>query len=367
MNKKKIILFHCLFWFFDFFKDTIYGFQYYYFYDAQYTLASLYKTTAIDFVRTLLTAALFYANALVLVPRFFGKGRYGVYAVSVLALLVAFTPAHYLLEVILLKYFNWATYGREITMIWIFQSVLRASVMYLMLGIAYGYVVSYFKTQEEKKELEKAKLATELAFLKSQINPHFLFNTINDIYALTYQKSDLAPDALLKLSGLLRYMLRESEQEQVLLTKEADYLQDVVELQKIGLKGNAYIAYSCEGISAHQHIAPLLLISFVENAFKHGVCTDPAHPIIISLVVEEETLLFSVFNRKNRDQKDRTGGIGLTNVRRRLELLYPDRHKLEIVEDDYTYTVDLTLQLNNTTFAVEARSSKGEAIPAEIY
>ncbi|WP_018480004.1 sensor histidine kinase [Pontibacter roseus] len=364
MNKKKIILFHCLFWFFDFFKDTIYGFQYYYFYDAQYTLASLYKTTAIDFVRTLLTAALFYVNALVLVPCFFGKGRYGLYALSVLLLLVAFTPVHYLLEIILLKYFSWATYGREITMVWIFQSVLNASLMYLMLGIAYGYVVDYFKAQDEKKELEKAKLTTELAFLKSQINPHFLFNTINDIYALTYQKSDLAPNALLKLSGLLRYMLRESEQERVPLSKEADYLQDVVELQKIGLKGNAYIRYSCAGNMAKNHIAPLLLISFVENAFKHGICTDPAHPIDIRLQVEGGTLLFRVYNRKNRDQKDRTGGIGLANVRRRLELLYPDRYDLGISEDEHTYTVNLTLQLHNI-LAAKAKTMKAKAIPAE--
>lgn len=367
MNKKHIILFHCLFWFFDFFKDTVYGFQYYYFYDAQYTLASLYKTTAVDFVRTLLMAALFYANALVLVPRFFGKARYGLYALSVLALLVAFTPVHYLFEVILLKYFNWATYGREITMVWIFQSVLRGSVMYLMLGIAYGYVMEYFKTQEEKKELEKAKLATELAFLKSQINPHFLFNTINDIYSLTYQKSDLAPDALLKLSGLLRYMLRESEQELVPLSKEADYLQDVVELQQIGLKGNACIEYNCEGSIADKQIVPLLLISFVENAFKHGILTDPDYPIRIHLVVEDDRLLFTVFNRKNSDQKDRTGGIGLTNVRRRLELLYPDRYSLEIAEDAQTYTVELSLQLDTPIPDSKTKLSKAKALPAEAY
>jgi two-component system, LytTR family, sensor kinase len=367
MNKKHIVLFHCLFWFFDFFKDAVYGFQYYYFYDAQYTLASLYKTTAVDLVRTLLMAALFYANALVLVPRFFGKARYGLYALSVLALLGAFTPVHYLMEVILLKYFNWATYGREITMVWIFQSVLRGSVMYLMLGIAYGYVMDYFKTQEEKKELEKAKLATELAFLKSQINPHFLFNTINDIYSLTYQKSDLAPGALLKLSGLLRYMLRESEQELVLLSKEADYLQDVVELQQIGLKGNACIEFSCEGSIANKQIAPLLLISFVENAFKHGVITDPDYPVSIHLVVEDDSLLFTVFNRKNRNQKDRTGGIGLTNVRRRLELLYPDRHSLEITEEEQTYNVELSLQLDAAIPDAKNKSTRAAAIPAEVY
>jgi two-component system, LytTR family, sensor kinase len=354
MHKNKIILFHFLFWFINFFKDVVYGFQYYYFYESQYTLESLYKTTAIDLVRTLLTVALFYANASFLVPRLFGKGKYVLYAGSVLLLVGVFTPVHYLLETILLKYFSWSTYGREITMIWIYQSVLRASLMYIMLGIAYGYVVNYFKTQQEKKALEQAKLTTELAFLRSQINPHFLFNTINDIYSLTYQKSDLAPDALLKLSGLLRYMLRESEQQQVLLTKEADYIKDVVELQKIGLKGNAFIYFSTEGTIEGKQIAPLMLISFVENAFKHGVCTDPENPVTIALRAAGDNLHFTVFNIKNKDQKDRTGGIGLTNVRRRLELLYPGKHTLDISEEEHTFLVELSLQLNKTIVRAEA-------------
>ncbi|MEJ8803655.1 sensor histidine kinase [Pontibacter sp. H249] len=365
MHKKKIILFHVLFWFFDFFKDAVYGFQYYYFYESQYTLESLYKTTAIDFMRTLLTAALFYANASVLVPRLFSKGKYVLYVISVLALVVAFTPVHYLLETILLKYFSWSTYGREITMIWIFQSVLRGSIMYILLGIAYGYVVDYFKTQEEKKQLEQAKLTTELAFLRSQINPHFLFNTINDIYSLTYQKSDLAPDALLKLSGLLRYMLRESEQQQVLLKKEVDYLQDVVELQRIGLKGNAFIDLTAEGSIEGKLIAPLMLISFVENAFKHGVCTDPVDPVSIGLRVEEHTLYFTVFNKKNKDQKDKTGGIGLTNVRRRLELLYPEKYTLDITEDEQTYLVELSLQLGKTITGA-AKPTSIKTVLAEV-
>ncbi|RAU81571.1 sensor histidine kinase [Pontibacter arcticus] len=358
MHKKKIILFHVLFWFFDFFKDVVYGFQYYYFYESQYTLGALAKTTAIDFVRTLLMAAIFYANASLLVPRLFGKGKYGLYAVSVLLLVALFTPVHYLLETVLINYFNWATYGREITMIWIFQSVLNASVTYLMLGIAYGYVVNYFKTQEEKKKLEQAKLTTELAFLRSQINPHFLFNTINDIYALTYQKSELAPEALLKLSGLLRYMLRESEQKQVLLTKEADYLQDVVDLQKIGLKGNAFIEFEQEGSINGKLIAPLMLIAFVENAFKHGVCTDPDNPIEMHLRVENDTLYFTVFNQKNKDQKDKTGGIGLTNVRRRLELLYPEKYNLTITEEEHTFKVALTLQLAGKSINPDHKPTK---------
>lgn len=358
MNQKKIILFHVLFWLLDFLQDAVYGFQYYFFYDQQFTLLSLYKTLAVDLIRTLFMMGIFYSNSNLLVPRFLEKSRYGLYLLSVLGLILAFTPGYYLFEYVLQTYFSWSTFGREITFAFMFQNLLVGSWTYLFLSIASRYVSVWFKTQDEKKQLEQAKLIAELAFLRSQINPHFLFNTINDIYALTYQKSDLAPDALLKLSGLLRYMLRESEQQQVALTKEVEYLQDVVELQKVGLKGKACINFVATGSIAGSQIAPLMLISFVENAFKHGVCTDQEHPVSIELLVEEQTLYFTVFNKKNKDQKDKTGGIGLANVCRRLELLYPEKHTLDITEDEQTYLVELSLQLGKTI--------TGAAKPASI-
>lgn len=367
MHRKTIILFHVLFWLFDFLQDAALGFQYYFFYDQQFTLHSLGKTLAVDFIRTLLMVGIFYSNAIVLVPRFFEKGKYGLYVVGVLVLIFAFSPGYYLFEQVLLTSFNWSTYGRDITFAFIFQNLLVGSWTYLLLGIASRYVIVWFETQEEKKALEQAKVTAELAFLRSQINPHFLFNTINDIYALTYQKSDMAPDALLKLSGLLRYMLRESEQQRVLLVKEVDYLKDVVALQKIGLKGNAYIQLEAEGSVTSKFIAPLMLISFVENAFKHGVCTDPANPISINLKVMGNALHFSIFNRKNEDQKDRTGGIGLANVQRRLELLYREKYTLEITEDEHTFLVELSLQLDEFSRNSATKPATAKPEPAAQY
>ena len=345
MDRKRILLFHCLFWFLDTAKDITYGFQYYAFGELQYTWYSLYKISAVEVARTLLTAAIFYANAQLLVPRFFGERRYGQYAASVLVLFLLATPVYYLFEVVLLQYFGWSTYDEQLSFAFLFQGLIKTSIMYILLGIAYRYVLAWHNGQAEKKELEKASLTTELAFLRSQINPHFLFNTINDIYALTYQKSDLAPHALLKLSSLLRYMLRESEQELVPLSKELEYLQDVVELHRIGLKGRAYIELEQLGSAENHRIAPLLLIAFVENAFKHGISTNPEKPIQIRAQQQENQFLFTVFNHKNTDQKDRTGGIGLPNVRRRLELLYPQRHTLQITDGKNTFLVELTLHL----------------------
>lgn len=351
MDKKRILLFHCLFWLVDTLKDIIYGFQYYHFGPWQYTWFSLYKIAAVEIARTLLTASLFYLNAQWLVPRLFEQRRYAGYIAGVLLLFLAFTPVYYLFEVSLLQYFGWATYDDQITFAFLFQGLLVNSLTYILLGIAYRYMLDWYKAQEEKKELEQARMSTELAFLRSQINPHFLFNTINDIYALTYQKSDLAPDALLKLSSLLRYMLRESEQAQVPLIKELEYLQDVIELQRIGLKGNAYIEFEQDGSADGFLIAPLLLIAFVENAFKHGICTQAEQPIYINAFIEKNLLRFIVFNYKNTDQKDQTGGIGLTNVRRRLELLYPHQHSLQIQEEKETFQVELALHLTSVSAA----------------
>jgi LytS/YehU family sensor histidine kinase len=208
----------------------------------------------------------------------------------------------------------------------------------------YFFVAEWYKNKQRGQELEKEKAAAELTFLRSQINPHFLFNTINDIYSLTYQQSAQAPIALLKLSEILRYMLREGKEDTMPLQSEVDYLENVIELQRISAKGNAFINFRIEGYIGTQKIATLLLISFVENTFKHGVLTDAEHPVEITLQVMPERLQFKIRNKKNNNEKDKTGAIGLNNVKRRLQLLYPHRHLLMINDSEQFFTVRLELQ-----------------------
>jgi two-component system LytT family sensor kinase len=216
---------------------------------------------------------------------------------------------------------------------------------YFVYGLMYFFAESWYRTQHLQQSLEKEKSAAELAFLRSQLNPHFLFNTINDIYSLTYQKSEQAPEALLKLAELLRYMLRESNEDFMPLSAEVQYLENLVELQRISAKGKAYVIFDIDGLVSTQKLASLLLVSFVENAFKHGVLNDTANPVHIRLSGGHKSVEFSVHNRKNNNsQKDQTGGIGLNNVRRRLELLYPRKHRLQIDETHEFYTVNLVLQ-----------------------
>jgi two-component system, LytTR family, sensor kinase len=140
-------------------------------------------------------------------------------------------------------------------------------------------------------------------------------------------------------------MLREGKEDAMLLQNEIKYLENVIELQRISAKGNAYINFNIEGYIGSQKIATLLLIAFVENAFKHGILTNPDNPVNINLQATPDAIYFSVENKKNRDEKDKTGGIGLNNVRRRLELIYPGTHNLTIEDKDEFYTVNLELQL----------------------
>lgn len=215
---------------------------------------------------------------------------------------------------------------------------------YFVYGLMYFFAESWYRSQQLQQSLEKEKSAAELAFLRSQLNPHFLFNTINDVYSLTYQKSDQAPEALLKLAELLRYMLRESNKDFMPLSAEVHYLENLVELQRISAKGKAYITFNIDYVVSSQKLASLLLVAFVENAFKHGVLNDIENPVRICLSGDNERVEFSVHNKKNNSEKDQTGGIGLNNVRRRLELMYPRKHNLRIDETHEFYTVNLVLQ-----------------------
>jgi len=215
---------------------------------------------------------------------------------------------------------------------------------YFIYGLMYFFAENWYKTRQLQQELQKEKSTAELAFLRSQLNPHFLFNTLNDIYSLTYQKSDQAPEAVLKLSELLRYMLREGTEDFMPLTQEIQYLETLIKLQLISAKGNAHIQMDAEGALGEYTVASLLFVSFVENAFKHGVLNDPSNPVSIKLITGDGNIYFSVTNKKNQDQKDKTCGIGLNNVRRRLELMYPDRHQLEIVDGEDHYNVNLLLK-----------------------
>jgi LytS/YehU family sensor histidine kinase len=208
------------------------------------------------------------------------------------------------------------------------------------------YTIDWVKTSQKQMELERQKQMSELALLRSQINPHFLFNTLNNIYSLVYQKSEKAPQVVLKLSEIMRYMLYESNTEKVLLSKEIEYLKGFIEIQKLRLKNEDAIKFEIKGNIENVFIAPMLLIPFVENAFKHG--DKGAENIInIKLSIENKTLVFEVINPvKNIEPiyKDNAHGIGLQNIQRRLNLIYPSTHLLEIKKQNDLFKVTLKIE-----------------------
>ena len=222
---------------------------------------------------------------------------------------------------------------------------LFISGFFTVISTLLKFSADWFANERIQRNLETQKKDMELQFLKSQLNPHFLFNSLNNIYSLAYQKSEKTPDAILKLSEIMRYMIYESNDSWVDLDKEIDYVKSFVELQKLRFKDGATVKITVEGEIDGQQIVPLLLISFVENAFKHGVANDPKDPIKINVVVDQKTLRFSVSNKKNTANKDSMGGVGLNNVERRLQLLYPDQYQLTIENSATHYTTHLILNL----------------------
>lgn len=291
------------------------------------------------------SALFFYVNYLLLVPYVLKKGNIVKYILSLIGCIVVFSPLYYLMEQIVYPLIGWKSYDLDLDFFFAFIITLGANFLNIFLALLLSYLMDWRTIRAEKEVLEKEQLKTELAFLKSQVNPHYLFNTINDIYSLTQQQSEEAPEALLKLSELLRYMLRESDDPYVPLTNEIDYLNNVIALQKIGQKGNSYINFKVIGKIERQKIAPLILINFIENAFKHGIFKNNEEPIHILIAVDGPKFHLHLRNQINTAKKDRTGGIGLVNVQRRLGLIYPGRHELLIDQQTHTFIVDLKIDL----------------------
>ena len=200
--------------------------------------------------------------------------------------------------------------------------------------------------ESKKQEIENEKLATELSFLKSQINPHFLFNTLNNIYSLALVKSEATADAVLKLSSIMRYVLSETKHDTVPLDKEIQFIRHYIELQKVRLTDKVTIEFNVEGETEGKQIAPLILIPFVENAFKYGVSTKETSKLLFEVKAKADSISFTAQNDmiSHDSGNENNTGIGLKNTKRRLELLYPDAHKLTVTEENKQFIVNLILQ-----------------------
>ncbi len=283
---------------------------------------------------------LFLLNSEWLVPQVFRRKGMSAYLLSLLGLIVCFAIFQMLLK-------EWTIPGelirRHYDVFWAVVPVMFVTA----LSTGYGFIRLQLKQEKSRQQERQERLKSELSFLRSQISPHFIFNILNSIVYLIRSNSSLAEPVTIKLSELMRYMLYESGDAQVPLEKEVEYLKNYVELQKIRFEEDVDIRLEIAGSIGPQLIEPMLMIPFVENAFKHGVGLVRQPVIDISLKIKEKSLSFSVKNKTSNEtaeDKDSASGIGLRNVQRRLELLYPDRHELEISPDGEWFKVELTLK-----------------------
>lgn len=293
-------------------------------------------------VSNLLQVGIFYFNAYYLYPKLMNKRLWWLYLLALPVLIYG----SFLVKLGMLRIFE-----PDLQMKGFYYGLLFfPSILFVVASIIYRLIVDNIRHEKRKKEQQAEQLAIELKFLRSQISPHFLFNVLTNLVSLARKKSDLMEPSLIMLSDLMRYMLYDSEGKKVPLVKEVQYLKSYIELQKLRFGDDARIETDIRitDEEAQHGIEPMLLIPFVENAFKHGIGWIEDPWILIRLEVTEGRLTFTVKNKfsdNGKDSKDGNSGIGLANVSSRLKLLYPAQHILSIQKEGNVFATVLTLHL----------------------
>lgn len=309
----------------------------------------LSRPTIRDFIGNFLMLSVFYLNYYLFIPAFYFKKKYITYTFCIVAALLLICllpslltgripwnspppPIHSGLVDGMPPYPRGNHFTQEIRHhIFLFIIVMLSSVL--------------LRVRERWFQAETARYNDELSHLKAQINPHFLFNTLNSIYSLALAKDDGAPDAIVELSELMRYIIKDADKHEVLLRKELAYLNNYIALQQSRLGRTVDIMYEVDVAPGDKMIAPLIIISFIENAFKYGVNPDKVSVITIKLELKQNVFSLYVANKKVTKAPVDGDGIGVENTKKRLQLLYPSRHELQIVDNDIDFSVNLIMHL----------------------
>jgi two-component system, LytTR family, sensor kinase len=296
----------------------------------------------LNFITNILWIGPFYLNAYLLTPLLFNHRRYLEYIGSLILLFGVMLSINFVLFKFAVDLDHFSLKGAT-------YFLLPAFLLTIAVSTAFRLVKDRLEADKLTKDRQEENLKTELSFLRSQISPHFIFNILNNLVALEQMKSPELGPTILKLAALMQYMLYDTDEERVPLSKEVEYLQSYIDLQKQRFGNKVPISVALETPPGFLEIEPMLLIPFVENAFKHGVGLIDQPSIDIGLCVREKTLYFKVRNRYNISSievKDKTSGIGLGNVKRRLKLLYGNLQRLDISRDNGWFIVSLQLNLH---------------------
>ena len=304
------------------------------------------KDLAYFFSMSITRILIFYLFYSLIWPRFLQAGRWPLLLLLAPLGILLFPALRYAIEEVaypaLLGFGNY----KDPTV----ASYLRDNLFWRALPITAASLIVYlleqrWEAQRRHRELLKEKTASELAFLRSQLNPHFLFNTLSYLHTEAIRVSPALADTVLELSDMLRYSLHSARKERAPIDEEVRLVHNYLAIFEKRFKGRFFVQFTAGGQALSQKVEPLLLIPFFENAFKHGLTSDPERPARFRLKVEPGRMHFSSFNYIRAKEKDAAGGIGLENVKRRLELCYPGRYNLAIVENKDTFKVDLKLKL----------------------
>jgi two-component system LytT family sensor kinase len=309
-----------------------------------------------DVMNWILIIIFFYINYLWLVPNYLSKSRFLIYFMTIFLMLsacyfasVTYTSHRYKMESLERKS-NDPQQGMSHHRPPRFRGYFSAVFCLTILAISTSIRVTegWYSNEKQKKEMENQKLGAELSLLKSQINPHFFFNTLNSIYSLAIVKSDRTPEAVLKLSELMRYIIYDTEHKLVPLSKEVEYIANYIELQRLRLPDEVKVKLMTDLGEADAVIEPLLLLPFVENAFKHGVDVEKGGSILIDIKLTGNVLKLHVVNPLVDDINsilDKHRGIGVNNTLKRLKLLYQDNFTFTAGPVKKNYVVDLVVKI----------------------
>ena len=308
----------------------------------------------------LMLIAVFYVNSKILVPQLLLKNKTLAFVLVILAIAILAGPFIKVIDnalnlpALMTKAFNELGIPRPPKRSDKVDVFLIMMTMF-MVGISTSVtLIQKWQADKQSREaLEKEKIGSELSFLKAQINPHFFFNTLNNIYALTHVDVEKSRKALHKLSRMMRYLLYETQSGITPLSKEVSFIVDYIELMKLRLNDITTVMFQEPVLKSDPQIAPMLFLPYIENAFKYGVSTTEPSEISISLELRDKQLTMTVKNsifKNNAVTADEYGGIGLSNTKRRLELLYPGKHTFSAhtTEDAQAFIVNLTLTLDDT-------------------
>jgi two-component system LytT family sensor kinase len=342
MSKKREILYHIIFWFFFIGLDQL--------------LSSITTKKDLDSAWSIMQGAgfvtlqllLFYINYLWICPLTIPRKKWWLFIVGQLALIVLFPSLRFLFEEVLVYNITGIhNYNlQDLNVVYYLYDNSFYVIRILLFSIV-GYFLKYlWNTNVQLNQLTLEKKQAELQVLKNQLSPHFLFNSLNGFYSDLYDTQPEVAADILKLSEMLRYVTYESENDMVLLTDEIVFLQNYIDLFKRRFDGKVAIVFTHPDDDGHYKIPSLLLIHFLENALKHGITDDYAYPVVLDMKSENGRLIFTVGNKYRTTKSYDEHGIGNKNISQRLNIMYPENHKLDIEQEEQYHKVTLTIPLS---------------------